>query len=53
MFANSTSFYPVAVPSEIAVGLEHLDSDLCWCDPITELGDNGREVVLHRRVTWK
>jgi hypothetical protein len=34
MLANSRSFYPVVVPSEFAVGLEHLDSDLCWCGPI-------------------
>ena len=39
MFANSTWFYPVVVPSELPVGLEHLDSNLCWCDPITELDD--------------
>jgi hypothetical protein len=52
MLANSTSFYPVVIPSEFAVGLEHLDSNLCWCDPITELGDNGQKIVPHRRVTW-
>ena len=27
MFANSTWFYPVVVPSELPVGLEHLDSN--------------------------
>jgi hypothetical protein len=52
MFANSTWFYPVVVPSELPVGLEHLDSNLCWCDPITELDDNGQEIVLHRQVIW-
>lgn len=52
MFANSTWFYPVVVPSELPVGLEHLDSNLCWCDPITELDDDGQEIVLHRRLIW-
>ena len=52
MFANSTWFYPVVVPSELPVGPEHLDSNLCWCDPITELDDNGQEIVLHRQVIW-
>ena len=52
MFANSTWFDPVVVPSELPIGLEHLDSNLCWCDPITELDDNGQEIVLHRQVIW-
>jgi hypothetical protein len=26
--------YPAVVPVEMPVGLTHLDSDLCWCDPI-------------------
>jgi hypothetical protein len=52
MLAKFDIVYPVVVPSEFAVGLEHLDSDLCWCDPITELGDNGQKIVPHRRVTW-
>jgi hypothetical protein len=52
MFANSTWFYPVVISSELPVGLEHLDSDLCWCDPITELDDDNQKIVLHRRVTW-
>ena len=29
------------LPVEIPVGLTHLDSDLCWCDPIVEVDENG------------
>jgi len=28
---------PALVPVEMPVGLTHLDSDLCWCDPIVEV----------------
>jgi len=34
------------------LGLNHLDSDLCWCDPIIKVDENGQEFVLHRQVTW-
>ncbi len=43
---------PVAVPVEMPVGLKHLDSDFCWCDPAIEVDAEGRKVVLHRQVTW-
>jgi hypothetical protein len=45
---NCTALLPVEMP----VGLTHLDSDLCWCDPIVEVDENGRQVLLHRQVTW-
>jgi hypothetical protein len=34
------------------IGLSHMDSDFCWCDPIVKLDENGQEVVVHREVTW-
>jgi hypothetical protein len=40
----------VLVPVEMPVGLTHLDSDLCWCDPIVEADENGEHVLLHRQV---
>jgi hypothetical protein len=53
MFENRTWFYPSATPAELPIGLNHLDSDFCWCDPIVEIDDeDGGEVVLHRQVTW-
>ena len=45
-------FFPAAVRVEMPIGLKHLQSDLCWCDPIIELDENGEEVVLHQQVTW-
>ncbi|HWP59207.1 MAG TPA: hypothetical protein VNL14_15035 [Candidatus Acidoferrales bacterium] len=41
---------PVAV--ELPVGLRHIDSELCWCDPTVEFDETGQPVVLHRHVTW-
>lgn len=52
LFVNPTWFLPAVVPVEMPIGLNHLDSDLCWCDPIIEVDENGQEVVLHRHVTW-
>ena len=52
MEVNRTWLYPAALPVEMPVGLHHLDSDLCWCDPIIEADGRGAQVVLHRQVTW-
>jgi len=53
LFENRTWFYPAAAPVELPIGLNHLDSDFCWCDPIVDVDDeDGKEVVLHRLVTW-
>lgn len=52
IFVNQTWFAPAIVPVEMPIGLNHLDSDLCWCDPIIEVDDEGRDLVLHRHVTW-
>jgi hypothetical protein len=52
MFVNHTWFAPAVAPVEMPVGLKHLDSDFCWCDPTVEVDDEGREIVLHRQVTW-
>ena len=52
MFVNPTWFYPDVPQSELPIGLKHLESDLCWCDPIIEVDDDEQEIVLHRQVTW-
>ena len=44
--------FPALVPVEMPVGLTHLDSDLCWCDPIVEVDEDGEHALLHRQVTW-
>lgn len=37
---------------DITEPLPHIDSDLCWCDPIVELYKDGDLHVLHKEVTW-
>jgi hypothetical protein len=32
--------------------LRHVDSNLCWCEPIVESDDDGTEVIIHREITW-
>jgi hypothetical protein len=44
--------FPAMMPMKMPAGLNHFDSDLCWCDPITEVDQSGEEVVLHRQVSW-
>jgi hypothetical protein len=52
IFVNRTWFYPATAPVAMPVGLVHLDTDFCWCDPIVEVDENGTELVLHRQVAW-
>lgn len=34
------------------LGLSHVDSNSCWCDPVVEVDGGGREVVVHREIIW-
>lgn len=43
---------PMVLPVALPVGLNHLDSRHCWCDPLIEIGEVGEVTVLHRHVTW-
>lgn len=52
MFVDPIWFDPAVAPSELSIGLNHLESDFCWCDPIIDVDEDGREIVLHRHVTW-
>ena len=52
IFVNRTWFYPPTAPVDLPVGLNHLDSDFCWCDPLVEVDESGHETVLHRHVMW-
>jgi len=51
IFENRTWFLPAIAPVDMPIGLNHLDSDFCWCDPIVELDDNGTFVIRHRLFT--
>lgn len=45
----------IARPTSTApmpVGLIHIDSRACWCEPDIEIDEAGQQVVLHRQVTW-
>ena len=52
IFENRTWFLPDSTPVETAIGLNHLDSNFCWCDPMVEEDESGQETVVHKEVTW-
>ena len=52
MFENLGWFVPAERGGSKAVDLKHVDSQLCWCEPIVELDDNGDDVLVHSQVTW-
>jgi hypothetical protein len=33
-------------------GLRHLQSQLCWCEPVLALDEDGKEILVHQEVTW-
>ena len=35
-----------------AIQLTHIDSELCWCDPILELDESGQQILTHNEVIW-
>jgi hypothetical protein len=37
---------------DISSPLPHIDSDLCWCDPIVEFNEYGVQRIIHMEVTW-
>ena len=37
---------------EMPIGLNHVDSDVCWCEPIVETDEDGEKVVVHREIIW-
>jgi hypothetical protein len=40
------------VRTEVINQLAHIESELCWCDPIVEVDENGNDMVIHREVIW-
>ena len=43
--------FPTAIPVAMPIGLKHVDSEVCWCEPIIEV-DAEEKIVIHREVTW-
>jgi hypothetical protein len=37
---------------DISNPLPHINSDLCWCDPIVEFNEYGDQRIIHMEVTW-
>lgn len=52
MFENLGWFSPAERNDSETVELKHVDSQLCWCDPLVEVDEDGDAVVVHRQVTW-
>jgi hypothetical protein len=51
-FVKQPMIRPGCASTHVADELRHLESDLCWCDPIVEFDENGDLFVLHREITW-
>ena len=49
---NPTALLAALKPVDMPIGLVHFDSDFCWCDPTIEVDDYGRDIIVHRQVTW-
>ena len=52
MFLNQRCEARNPIETEFKSRLAHIESQLCWCDPIVEEDEYGREVVVHKEVTW-
>ena len=39
-------------PEAAVVQLSHIDSELCWCEPIIDFDEIGHRSVIHNEVTW-
>jgi hypothetical protein len=37
---------------QMPVGLEHVNSAHCWCEPLIGLHEDGSMEVVHQQVTW-
>lgn len=52
MFLNYRFGERNLIETEVAHHLAHVESPLCWCDPIVEIDEYGQKVVIHKEVTW-
>ncbi len=52
MIANRTRTVPERPASQTPIGPRHVDSDICWCEPMVETDEDGEEIVVHREILW-
>jgi hypothetical protein len=52
IFVKQPMIWPGFASTHVADELRHVDSDLCWCDPIVEFDENEDQFVIHREITW-
>jgi hypothetical protein len=52
MSLNQPLIWRNPIWKEVASQLAHVESELCWCDPIVEIDEYGQQVVMHKEVTW-
>ena len=37
---------------ETSERLRHIQSQLCWCEPVLALDEDGKDILVHQEVTW-
>jgi hypothetical protein len=52
MIAKQPTSRPPKSEALDAIQLAHIDSELCWCDPIVDFDENGEQSMTHNEVTW-
>jgi hypothetical protein len=52
MITNRMRNAPEMPAQQTPIGPRHIDSDVCWCEPIVDMDEDGEAVVVHREITW-
>ena len=52
MALNQPLRLPDPIRKDVAKPLAHVESEICWCDPIVEINEYRQKVVIHKEVTW-
>jgi len=52
MFAEERRPSQEVTVVEMPVGLSHRKSGVCWCEPLIEVDEEEKVVLVHRQVTW-
>ena len=52
MISKQHLAFPNRSDSSDAVQVAHINSELCWCDPVLDFDEEGNESLTHNEVTW-